>query len=402
MACYDKKIILSGDIIEYYHYDRYFVRRPENTQEIKKSEEFKTNNVYVYSVVVGKSGAVLNGKYYSKGVYTFLNERPLCRGDFIIKKDIVEKFKEKKYDQNKNEKLSKNYITESMKKSAQRSKKRFRRLINTNRRYFDKFLTLTFSDGVVTTQQECKINGKVYRPGKYYMNLNNKKVDIKDPDKIQYKEFDINIKKLKECNYEFKKFRQRLVYEIKKIKPNFTLKYIIVPEFQDENDRGAVHYHLLLNIPFMSVDKIRDIWGLGHVSINKIKNLDDIDDMGSYMGKYLEKGFQDPRYFEEKKFFCSRSLDRPKEMITDQAIYRIMSRISGFDTVYESTFKIEDGINTEVIYKIYNLRKMYKDYIEFRKKADCSKIYQWRGRTYITFREFKKEIISRLPYNYLK
>ena len=64
-----------------------------------------------------------------------------------------------------------------------------------------------------------------------------------------------DIHNVKECNYEFKKFIMRLKEFLKKnefYKNNLNieeLKYLAVIEFQDKNDRRAVHYlHVLLKL----------------------------------------------------------------------------------------------------------------------------------------------------------
>ncbi|WP_452176556.1 rolling circle replication-associated protein, partial [Kordiimonas lipolytica] len=66
------------------------------------------------------------------------------------------------------------------------------------------------------------------------------------------------MKDVKESNYNFKKFIQRLNYKM-----DLKLKYSCVVEFQK---RGAVHYHLLAyNLPFIENSKLAEIWGHGFV-----------------------------------------------------------------------------------------------------------------------------------------
>jgi len=136
------------------------------------------------------------------------------------------------------------------KSSLGRAKKQIRRLVNSNIG-MDKFLTLTFAD---------------------------------------------NITSLKEANYEFKKFKQKLErYTNKK------LKYICVPEFQK---RGAVHYHLMLDMPYIQWEKLSSLWGNGRIQIEKIR---DKHKTGSYLSKYISKEDKtDLRYFGKKLFFYSK------------------------------------------------------------------------------------------------
>lgn len=73
---------------------------------------------------------------------------------------------------------------------------------------------------------------------------------------------------VKDCNYIFMKFIQRLKYKFGK-----DIKYLAVIEFQQ---RGAVHYHVLSNIPYIKQDELQDLWGQGFVFINAISHVDNI------------------------------------------------------------------------------------------------------------------------------
>jgi len=94
------------------------------------------------------------------------------------------------------------------------------------------------------------------------------------------------------------------IKRINRIYPNF--KYLCVPEFQKKS--GRVHYHLLCNIPYTPKSVIEQIWQNGFCFLRKIDN---IDNVGAYVCKYLGKENFDPRYFRQKKFFYSYNLLRP-------------------------------------------------------------------------------------------
>ncbi len=95
--------------------------------------------------------------------------------------------------------------------------------------------------------------------------------------------FKENVTDLDQTNYEWKKFRQRLEYQVKE-----KLKYLTVIEFQK---RGAVHYHsMLFNMPYIKQKVIRDAWGHGFIYINAIEQ---IDNLGAYVSKYLRKELAD-------------------------------------------------------------------------------------------------------------
>lgn len=193
------------------------------------------------------------------------------------------------------------------KDSTYRARQRVRRLALANFTNKDKFLTLTFRDGVVS--------------------------DVTD---------------ITECNRYFAKFIMRLKHKYGK-----DLKYLGVIEFQDKNGRGAVHYHVLFNLPWVPVDKIADIWAGGFVWINEINNVDNI---GAYMTKYMTKNIDDKRLRGKKSYLASRNLEKPKEYTGNDAMEIIEGyALEDIKPVYESSFDTEYlGC---VSYKEYNLNR---------------------------------------------
>ena len=123
--------------------------------------------------------------------------------------------------------------------------------------------------------------------------------------------FKDNITELAEANIIFKRFIQRLKRQIP------TLKYLAVPEFQK---RGAVHYHVLVNIEYLDNSKLAEIWQQGFVMINKVQH---INNLGLYISKYIGKNLFDVRYFGMRKVLCSRNLEQP-------VIITITKEIIGF------------------------------------------------------------------------
>ena len=111
--------------------------------------------------------------------------------------------------------------------------------------------------------------------------------------------------------------------------PDF--EYLAVPEFQK---RGAVHYHLLCDLPFVEVAELQEAWGQGFVKINKIDN---VNNVGAYVSKYLGKEM-DERSFGKKKFFCSRNLKKPVELIKYPAIDFFESYVSELTPIFEKIF----------------------------------------------------------------
>lgn len=155
-----------------------------------------------------------------------------------------------------------------------------------------------------------------------------------------------NLKNLTEANYAFKKFMQRLKYKYE----NF--KYICVVEFQK---RGAVHYHLVCNLPDLNIPKLQENWGLGQIDIERVRS---VKDTGLYFVKNLCRwnvGVQfavhgtkdnfsneDVKLAGRKKFFCSQKLLQPKifkekKNVDDFKVENLKNAVPKF----EKSWKIE-------------------------------------------------------------
>lgn len=112
-----------------------------------------------------------------------------------------------------------------------------------------------------------------------------------------------NVRELEKANACWTAFVKRLKYHL-----TFNPAYVAVVEFQT---RGAVHYHaVFFNIPYIEgiKDKWAEIWGHGFISIKSVQNINSI---GAYVSKYLQKGVVDARLFNEKCYFTSRGLFKP-------------------------------------------------------------------------------------------
>lgn len=172
--------------------------------------------------------------------------------------------------------------------SALRTRKHIRQLVNSNPT-MDKFLTLTFAENV------CDIET---------------------------------------ANYEFKKFRQKLERYLGR-----KFKYLGVIEFQK---RGAVHYHLMMDVPFIEWRKLSEIWGHGRIQIERIRKP---NRAGIYMAKttgYLMKGVEDVRLFGRKIFFYSyKLLDKITEW-TDNFIKEFAGLVDTCkNLIFEKRFFVE-------------------------------------------------------------
>lgn len=187
--------------------------------------------------------------------------------------------------------------------NSNRSKKGCRRLINSNADILTKFVTLTYAE---------------------------------------------NQKDVKQANHDFKTFIQRLKAWLLKHHPDHDLAYVAVIEFQK---RGAVHYHVLFNLPFVANVQLNKIWTHGFVKINKI---DHVTNVGSYVVKYMTKDERDPRLWGKKMYFTSCNLEKPYEFTKKEEIQLIEeTMLAGQSPVYAKTQLSEYlGLMT---YEQYNL-----------------------------------------------
>lgn len=89
-------------------------------------------------------------------------------------------------------------------------------------------------------------------------------------------------------------------------------KYLAVIEFQE---RGAIHYHIICNLPYVPHKELQELWGNGIVWINCIQNADNV---GAYVVKYMTKDTADKRLQNHKGYLCSKGLKRPIEVSNAQ------------------------------------------------------------------------------------
>lgn len=196
--------------------------------------------------------------------------------------------------------------------NARRAKNNVRRLINSNvyqyddkkgRKILPKFITLTFAD---------------------------------------------NIQEVEQANKYFTTFLQSLNRSIFGRGKGFKLKYLVVMEFQK---RGAIHYHaIFFNLPYIKAGVLADIWGNGFIQVKQINN---VDNVGAYISKYLTKDYDDDRLDGKKRYFTSRGLKKPFVEIDIKKIALLRKAISEGFKVYDSTF--ENVFTGKINYLQYNL-----------------------------------------------
>ena len=167
----------------------------------------------------------------------------------------------------------------------------------------------------------------------------------------------LDVKDVKACNAEFKKFIKRLKrYLTDNHGIEFRLKYLAVIEFQDGRGRGAVHYHMLLNIPYIPHKFIeKTLWGLGKVWINKI---DHVDNLGAYVIKYMTPDTEDERLMGLKAYNCSKGLGRPeftKSWEDPEKVQAMLATLPKEKVVYSAKYKTEQS--GKIAYSQVNLNR---------------------------------------------
>lgn len=172
--------------------------------------------------------------------------------------------------------------------------------------------------------------------------------NIEDCSKFVTLTFAENIVDLKVANYEFKKFRQKLERYLK-----HKLKYISIVEFQK---RGAIHYHVVMfNVPYIKNSILKEIWGNGFVRINKIDN---VDNVGAYVTKYMTKDCNDDRLIGEKMYFTSRGLSKPIEIKEKERVDNLAVALPSSALVYQNEYQSEYN---KTYYKQYNMKVLKKE-----------------------------------------
>lgn len=138
-----------------------------------------------------------------------------------------------------------------------------------------------------------------------------------------------NMQDIRIAHYELDKFVKRLKTRHK----NFA--YICVIEFQK---RGVIHFHLLCNLPYIDVNVLERLWGNGYVKINR---LDNVDNVGAYITKYMTKDSIDERLIAKKCYTMSKNLKQPIAYTDEEEINEIMSSLENIKRVRSSEFETE-------------------------------------------------------------
>ncbi|WP_126992076.1 rolling circle replication-associated protein [Candidatus Kurthia intestinigallinarum] len=155
------------------------------------------------------------------------------------------------------------------------------------------------------------------------------KANFSNGDKFITLTFEKNITDVKEANKALKNFKKKL----RRLCKNEELKFIDVIEFQE---RGAIHYHMIVNLD-ITQGVLEEKWGLGKA---EVKDIYDISKITGYMVKYMNKASADERLLGEKIYHCSKGLEKPLELVGDEAMEFLRGKFkNGADPTFRSHYK---------------------------------------------------------------
>ena len=185
-----------------------------------------------------------------------------------------------------------------------------------------------------------KSQSSIHRTKKNIRNITNSNPQLTKFLTLTFKK---NIEDIDFANYEFMQFVKRMKFKY----PDF--QYLAVIEFQK---RGAVHYHIICNLPYVNKKLIAKKWGHGFI---KIKRINRINNMGGYISKYVSKDTDNMKLFNKKKFFHSKDLFMPLEIINEWQFnnyynnFDIENRVPIFEKTIESEYRGKIKIKQYII-----------------------------------------------------
>lgn len=138
-----------------------------------------------------------------------------------------------------------------------------------------------------------------------------------------------NVTDLTRARKDFDKF-------VKRVKTRYKdFQYIVVIEFQV---RGAVHFHLLCNLPYVDVNEFSKVWGHGFIKVNRIDN---VDNVGAYITKYMTKENADKRLVGRKCYSMSKNLKQADIYTEESEIEEVIENLENVKRTHTAEFETE-------------------------------------------------------------
>ena len=113
---------------------------------------------------------------------------------------------------------------------------------------------------------------------------------------------------------------------------------------------------IFYNLPYTKADVIAKVWGNGFIKINKI---DDVDNVGAYVCKYMVKDLDDERLRGRKCYFNSKGLFKPVVIEDEKKVENIKKSLPIEKRKVIKAY--ENDYTGLTVYTQYNLKseKMY-------------------------------------------
>ena len=144
------------------------------------------------------------------------------------------------------------------------------------------------------------------------------------------------------------KFLQKIRYQCKKA--DIKLKYLYVKEL---GPRGAAHIHMVLNeIP---VTWIRKAWMHGGIDIKPLYT-DTYEDIAEYFSKYSNKTIETEGKLIGKRYYPSRTLDKPKivkKLIRSKSFNKRIKEVPGYWIDKNHTYEGETALGYRYMQIMY-------------------------------------------------
>jgi hypothetical protein len=148
-------------------------------------------------------------------------------------------------------------------------------------------------DEILENQKDNRLKTLKRNTSKFWRLYNCNKNQHTEPDKFLTLTFRTLPDDIEACDYELKKFVQRLKRYTKS-----RIEYQGIRELQLENDRNGTHYHIILyGMPFVPHSQLLTLWCKGNVYQDETKpsgvNIKGIakgfDEMSNYLTSYMLK-----------------------------------------------------------------------------------------------------------------
>ncbi len=209
----------------------------------------------------------------------------------------------------KNKKISKETKEKYKCTVLARNYKDVKGYINTNQEIFNYFYTFTFD---LKKVKEIFLNNQL-------KGLNN----IFKQQNLIYDVNSIDLTNVKQANYIFSLFFDRLRTYLKSIGFEDGLKYLYVIGKQKNN---KIHYHMVINTPFISYQELKNIWKYGNSNSKEIdKNQLSFSKITKYMIKHVQE-IKDT-LGNCKAYNTSKSLPKKDfELRTKQAVLKYFNK----------------------------------------------------------------------------